>query len=218
MIDQAYGDMFDLEDFRGSYCVGGVDLSRTTDLTACCVVIEKNGLLYVLMKFFLPGAKIQEATKRDNMPYDIFIQRGLLQPSGENFVDYHDCFNWFADLVNNYEILPLQVGYDRYSAQYLVQDMEAYGFHMDDVFQGTNLTPVINEVEGLMQDSKIRIGTNDLLKAHMLDSALKINNVTDRKKLVKIYQAAHIDGMAALLDAMCVRQKWYGDIGTQLRN
>ena len=52
----------------------------------------------------------------------------------------------------------------------------------------------------------------------MLDSALKINNVTDRKKLVKIYQAAHIDGMAALLDAMCVRQKWFGEIGTQLKN
>lgn len=218
VVNNCYGDEFGPEDFKGSYCVAGVDLSRTTDLTSCCVVIEKDGTLYVLMKFFLPGAKIQDAIKRDNMPYDLFIQRGLLQPSGENFVDYHDCFNWFAEMVEKYEILPLQVGYDRYSAQYLVQDMEQYGFHMDDVFQGTNLTPVINEVEGLLKDGKIRIGTNDLLKAHMLDSALKINNVTDRKKLVKIYQAAHIDGMAALLDAMCVRQKWYSEIGSQLKN
>ena len=217
-VDNCYGDVIDPEDFRGSYCVAGLDLSRTTDLTSACVLIEKNEKLYVLMKFFLPGAKIQDAIKRDNMPYDIFIQRGLLQPSGENFVDYHDVFNWFTEMVEKYEILPLQVGYDRYSAQYLVQDMKAYGFHMDDVFQGTNLTPVINETEGLIKDRKIRIGRNDLLKAHMLDSALKINNVTDRKKLVKIYQAAHIDGMAALLDAMCVRQKWFGEIGTQLRN
>lgn len=217
-VDNCYGDVIDPEDFRGSYCVAGLDLSRTTDLTSACVLIEKNEKLYVLMKFFLPGAKIQDAIKRDNMPYDIFIQRGLLQPSGENFVDYHDVFNWFTEMVEKYEILPLQVGYDRYSAQYLVQDMKAYGFHMDDVFQGTNLTPVINETEGLIKDHKIRIGRNDLLKAHMLDSALKINNVTDRKKLVKIYQAAHIDGMAALLDAMCVRQKWFGEIGTQLKN
>lgn len=217
-IDNCYGDVFEPEDFRGSYCVAGLDLSRTTDLTSACVVIEKNEQLYVLMKFFLPGAKIKDAIKRDNMPYDIFIQRDLLQPSGENFVDYHDVFSWFTDMVEKYEILPLQVGYDRYSAQYLVQDMKAYGFHMDDVFQGTNLTPVINETEGMVKDGKIRIGKNDLLKAHMLDSALKINNVTDRKKLVKIYQAAHIDGMAALLDAMCVRQKWYSEIGTQLKN
>lgn len=218
VIDKCSGDVFGTEDLRGSYCVGGIDLSRTTDLTACCVVVEKNEKLYVLMKFFLPREKISEAIKRDNMPYDIFVQRGLLQLSGENFVDYHDCMNWFVDLVEKYEILPLQVGYDRYCAQYLVQDMKAYGFHMDDVFQGTNLTPVINEAEGMMKDGKIRIGQNDLLKAHMLDSALKIDNTAGMKKLVKLQQKSHIDGMAALLDALCVRQKWYSEIGDQLRN
>lgn len=217
-IDKCSGDVFGIDDLRGSYCVGGIDLSRTTDLTACCVVVEKNEKLYVLMKFFLPREKISEAIKRDNMPYDIFVQRGLLQLSGENFVDYHDCMNWFIDLVEKYEILPLQVGYDRYCAQYLVQDMKAYGFHMDDVFQGTNLTPVINEAEGMMKDGKIRIGQNDLLKAHMLDSALKIDNTAGMKKLVKLQQKSHIDGMAALLDALCVRQKWYSEIGDQLRN
>ena len=35
---------------------------------------------------------------------------------------------------------------------------------------------------------------------------------------MKIYKNAHIDGMAAFLDAMCVRQKWYKDIGEQLKN
>ena len=102
-VDNCYGDVIDPEDFRGSYCVAGLDLSRTTDLTSACVLIEKNEKLYVLMKFFLPGAKIQDAIKRDNMPYDIFIQRGLLQPSGENFVDYHDVFNWFTEMVEKYE-------------------------------------------------------------------------------------------------------------------
>ena len=208
------------EMFAGSYCVGGIDLSRTTDLTSCCVVIEKDGSLYVLSHFFLPSEKLKEASERDQMPYEIYIQRGLLSLSGDNFVDYHDCFNWFASLVQQYEILPLQIGYDRYCAQYLVQDMNAFGFHMDDVFQGENLTPVINETEGMIKDGRIKIGTNDLLKSHMLDSALKINSTTDRKKLVKIKTApsVHIDGMAALLDAMCVRQKWYGEIGSQLSN
>ena len=217
-ISNASCEELDPEMFRGSYCVGGIDLSRTTDLTACCVVIEKGGKLYVLCKFFLPAEKIQEAQKRDSMPYEIFRQRGILQLSGENFVDYQDVFNWFITLVQDYEILPLKIGYDRYSAQYLVNDMKQYGFHMDDVFQGENLTPVINETEGLIKDGKIKIGTNDLLKAHMLDSALKINNTTDRKKLVKLNNTCHIDGMAALLDAMCVRQKWYGEIGAQLSN
>lgn len=218
VVQRASGDALRLEDFRSSYCVGGIDLSQTTDLTACTAVIEKNGELYVFAKFFLPAEKIDEASQRDGLPYNIYMQRGLLQASGDNFVDYKDCFNWFRELVERYEILPLQVGYDRYSAQYLVQDMESYGFHMDDVWQGENLHGVIQETEGLLRDGKIHIGDNDLLKVHLLNSAIKLNVERGRGKLVKINPNMHIDGCAALIDAMTVRQKYYGEIGEQLKN
>lgn len=218
VVEDACKKEFTLDDFRGCYCVGGIDLSQTRDLTACNVVIEKNGELYVFSRFFLPAEKIDEATERDGVPYQAYVQRGLLVPSGDNFVDYHDCERWFTDLVEKYEILPLKIGYDRYSAQYLVQEMEQYGFHMDDVYQGENLYPVIQEMQGLLEDRKIHIGENDLLKAHLLNSAIKISNERNRGKLVKLSPGAHIDGCAALLDALTVRQKWYGEIGGQLKN
>lgn len=217
-VEKCVSEPLSLEDFRGSYCVAGIDLSRTTDLTACTVVIERSGILYVFAKFFLPREKIDEAQARDGLPYRIYIQRGLLVESGDNFIDYQDCFNWFKQLVEEYEILPLKVGYDRYCAQYLVNDMKTYGFQMDDVFQGENLSPVIDETEGLMKDGRIRIGDNDLLKIHLLDSAIKQNSETSRKKLIKVSAGVHIDGTAALLDAMTVRQKWYSEIGSQLQN
>ena len=100
----------------------------------------------------------------------------------------------------------------------LVQEMEAYGFHMDDVYQGENLYPVIQEMQGLLEDGNIHIGDNDLLKMHLLNSAIKMSNERGRGKLVKVNSTLHIDGCAALLDALTVRQKWYGEIGTQLRN
>ena len=218
VVEKASGEQLNIEDFAHSYCVGGIDLSQTTDLTSACVVIEKNGELYVFSRFFLPSEKLEEATARDGVPYAVYEQRGLLTLSGDNFIDYHDVFNWFTELVEKYEILPLQVGYDRYSAQYLVQDMKGYGFQMDDVFQGDNLYPVIRETEGLLQDGKIHIGDNDLLKIHLLNSAIKMNVERGRGKLVKVSPMVHIDGTAALLDAMTVRQKWYGDIGEQLKN
>lgn len=217
-VQRACGDELRLEDFRGSYCVGGIDLSQTRDLTACCVVIEKDGELYVISKFFLPTERIDEATQRDGVPYNIYIQRGLLQPSGDNYVDYHDCFRWFTELVEEYEIFPLQVGYDRYCAQYLVQDMEKYGFHMDSVYQGENLYPVIQECEGMLEDGIIHIGDNDLMKMHLLNSAVKMSVERGRGKLVKVNPSLHIDGCAAWLDAMTVRQKWYAEIGEQLKN
>ena len=146
------------------------------------------------------------------------MRRGLLQPSGESFVDYHDCFAWFCQLVERWQLYPLQVGYDRYTAQYLVQQMQQYGFHMDDVYQGTNLTPVLREVEGLLNDGRLNIGDNDLLKMHLLDTAVRIDADSGRLRPVKLQANAHIDGAAALLDAMAVRQKWFAEIGGQLRN
>ena len=217
-IENATGEPMSLEDFRGCYCVGGFDLSRTTDLTAACVVIEKNDKLHVFSKFFLPTERIAELQKLDGVPYEIYIQRGLLKPSGENIIDYNDVFDWFRELIEQYEIYPLKVGYDRYSASYLVQQMDSYGFHTDSVFQGFNLHPVITEFEGLLKDGKICIGDNDLLKIHLYNSALKISTEKGRSRLVKVNPTVHIDGAAALLDSLTVRQKWHGEIGEQLKN
>jgi len=218
LVEAACGEPLRPEDFRDSYAVAGIDLSQARDLTAVTAVIEKNGVLNVFAHFFLPSEKIDDAAARDNLPYRAYIQRGFLTPSGENYVDYADCYKWLTQLVEDFQILPLKVGYDRYSAQYLIKDLTAYGFQCDDVYQGENLHGVMQEFYGLLEDGRIRIGDNDLLKIHLLDSAVKMSVERGRGKLVKLNANAHIDGMAALLDAMTVRQKWYAEIGEQLKN
>jgi phage terminase large subunit-like protein len=217
-VENSRGEALRLEDFSRCYCVGGIDLSQTTDLTACCAVIEKGGKLYVFSQFFMPREKVDEATARDGLPYRQYVTRGLLTLSGENMVDYEDCFRWFEQLVNRYRIYPLKVGYDRYSALELVKRMEGAGFHMESVYQGENLTGVINLTEGTAKDGAFVIGDNDLLAVHMLNSALKLNAETGRKKLIKLRATDRIDGMAALLDAMCMRQVYSEELGEQLRN
>ncbi len=216
-IEKCGGKHLNIEDFKGCYCVGGIDLSQTTDLTSCCVLIEKNDVLYYFGKFFMPENKIDEATARDGVPYRIYQQRGLLESSGENYVDYESVYNWFKQLLAM-KIYPLKVGYDRYSSQYLVQQMKSEGFHMDDVFQGENLTPVIRELEGIVKDRKLNIGDNDLMKLHLYNSGMKVNAETSRMRLIKIGQTDRIDGTAALLDALCVKQKYSNEIGAQIKN
>lgn len=221
VIERACGDPLRLEDFRSSYCVCGIDLSQTIDLTACVILIEKDGELYVFARFWMPAEKIEEATQRDGLPYETYIQRGFLSPSGDNYIDYHDCYKWLTSLVEQYEILPLVVGYDRYSSQYLCGangELTQYGFNCDSVFQGDNLWTTLQEMEGLLKDGKIHIGDNDLLKVHLLDAGIKMNTERGRGKLVKINQYAHIDGTAALADAFAVRAKWFPEIGNRLKN
>ena len=217
-VERCCGAPIDPEQFRNSYCVAGIDLSQTTDLTCAVAVIEKDGILNVLAHFWLPLNKIDEATQRDGLPYDIYIQRGLMSASGDNYVDYEDCYRWMCGLVEQYQLFPLQVGYDRYSAQTLVKSLTTYGFHCDDVFQGDNLWPVLQEMEGLIKDGRVNIGDNDLLKVHLLNAAIKISVERGRGRLIKLASNLHIDGAAALSDAICVRQKWWSEIGDQLRN
>ena len=217
-VERMCGEALKIEDFRDTYCVAGIDLSQTRDLTAAVIVIERNGEFYVFARFYLPGEKIDECTARDGVPYGLYIKRGLLFPSGTNFIDYHDAYNWMTELVESMHIYPLMTGYDRYSAQYLVQDMEAYGFRTDSVYQGENLWTVLQEIEGLIEDGRIHIGDNDLLKMHLLNSAIKMSNERGRGRLVKIAPTLHIDGTAALADAFTVRSKYAQEMGEQLKN
>ena len=208
-----------LEDFHRCYAVGGVDLSKTTDLTAASVMIERDGIIYTFCQFFMPGSQLRHLQERDGVPYDIFVKRGILTLSGENAVDYRDVFNWYVELVQKYKIYVQQIGYDRYSAIYLVNDLKEYGFHVDDVNQGYNLSPVIDEFEGVVKDGRWKIaGKNDLLASHMLNVALKNDTETRKNKPVKIEQRAHIDGAVSVLDAWTVRQKWFNEIGEMLKN
>lgn len=218
-VEKCCGEHLDLEQFRSSYAVVGIDLSQTVDLTAVSCAIEKEGEIYIITQFFMPSEKIEEATARDGVPYMQYVKKGVLTLSGENFVDYHDCFKWVTDLVEKYEIYPLKVGYDRYSAQYLIKDLESYGYQCDDVYQGDNLWSIIQEVGALIKSGKIHIGDNDLLKLHFLDSAIKMNNDRGRGRLIKLNpNTSHIDGMASVLDAFTMRSKYFDEIGGRLEN
>lgn len=217
-IDKTKCDRLRFEDFHGMWGVGGIDLSQTTDLTAASVVIRVDGKDYVFTHFWLPTNKIDELEERDKIPYRKFISLGFMSPSGENFVKYEDVSQWFERLRKQYKIYCVVVGYDRYSSQYLVDEMEKHGYKMDDVLQGTNLTPVINEFTGYVRDGTVMTGTNGLLQTHMSCVALKKVAEDNRVRMVKVDQRKHIDGYASVIDAYCVRQKWWETYKYRLEN
>lgn len=217
-VAKAAGQPYTLDDFRGCYCVAGIDLSRTTDLTAVSLVIEKGGKNHIITQFFMPQERYNVAINEEGVPYNIFKEQGYLTISGEHQVNYKDVFAWFVRLIKEYKIRPLKVGYDRYCAGYLVEEMKESGFHMDDVYQGTNLTPVLNTFEGDLKDGMYLIGENNLLKSHLLNVAVQIQTDDSRMKPVKIEKRAHIDGAVSIFDALAVKMKYHKEIGRQLQN
>lgn len=207
-----------LEDFKGCYCVAGIDLSRTTDLTAASIIINRDGINHVFTRFYMPQKRYEIAINEDNTPYNIYRDRGFLFISGENQVDYKDVYNWFIELVKVYKIKPLKIGYDRYSASYLIGDLKTAGFHTDDVYQGTNLTPILHMFEGELKDGKFDFGDNSMLASHFLNVAVDINLNDSRMKPVKIEKRMRIDGAMSVFDAITMVSKYHNEIGKKLLN
>ena len=212
-----------MEELKGKYVVGGIDLSQVIDLTAAGFICEIDGILWTKAHFWIPKNRLEEATKRDGVPYEIYIRKGFLSLSGEEHVDFKDVLKWFMDLVKKYKIYPLMTGYDRWSAAELIQAMTNKHFKCDSVTQGFNLSNVADVFESLLREGKIRdMDDNDLLKIHLADSAMKMESAADRahprKMLVKISNKAHVDGTAMLLDAMAMRIFNWDKLGSRLMN
>lgn len=222
-INKMFGWRKEMAEISGHYCVSGLDLSQTTDLTCGIIITEVEGILWTHAHFWLPAKKLQEAMKRDDVPYEKYIKKGFLSLSGEEFINYDDVVKWYMDLVMMYKVYPLIIGYDRWSARETVQELEKRHFHTDSVMQGFNLNSVSDTLEGMLREGKIRdMDDNDLLKIHMADAAQKFESNTDyahpRKMLVKISKYSHVDGMAAMLDGMAMRQFKWKELGTRLEN
>lgn len=222
-INKAFGWRIPMEELKGRYVVGGYDLSQVIDLTAAGFICEIDGILWVKAHFWLPRKRLEEATKRDGVPYETYIRKGFLSLSGDEFVDSNDVLTWFMDLVRKYKIYPLMVGYDRWSATELNLKMTEKHFKTDTVTQGFNLSNVADTFEGLLREGKIRdMDDNDLLKIHMADSAMKMENTLERahprRMLVKLSSKAHVDGVAMLLDAMAMRVFNWDKLGSRLQN
>ena len=222
-INKMFGWRKPMEELKGKYVVCGLDLSQVIDLTAAGFICEIDGILWVKAHFWIPKNRLEEATKRDGIPYEIYIRKGFLSLSGEEHVDYTDVLHWFMDLIKKYKIYPLMTGYDRWSAMELIQNLTKKHFKCDSVTQGFNLSNVADTFESLLREGKIRdMDDNDLLKIHLADSAMKMESEADRahprKMLVKISNKAHVDGMAMLLDAMAMRVFKWDKLGSRLIN
>ena len=221
-VRKMFTDRKPIEELASHYCLCGIDLSQTIDLSSCCLLVEDKGIIWVISHFWLPSERLAEATARDGIPYQAMIDRGFLSLSGTEFIDYNDVFLWIEKMRKQYKLLPLQIGYDRYSSQYLISQLEQASYHCESVFQGWNLGGIEDTFEGMLRAGEIKcIDDNDLLKIHMMDAAQQIETGTSahpRKKLVKLSKNAHVDGVAAILDALCMRQNHWAEMGKRLMN
>ena len=196
-------ETFDLEAFRGAYCIGGVDLSITTDLTCASLLFMRRGddKKYIRQMYWLPADRLQERVQQDKIPYDKWFERGLLRLCSGNTINYSDVTQWFVETVRQYELFPAWVYYDSYSARYFVEEMQMQGFTMVRCIQGAKTLSLPMQMLGAdLQAHKVNYNNNPILKWCLTNTGIQ----TDRNgNIVPIKNQSprqRIDGTAALLD------------------
>lgn len=196
---------YDIEYLRGTYGVGGVDLSSTTDLTCATLVVEKEGQVYSLQQYFLPGELIPKRAKEDGTPYDKWAERGLLTACEGNKVNFSDITKWFIKMHQEYDITPMWVGYDPWSSAYWVDEMEEYGFVMEQVRQGAQtLSQPMKELGADLTGHRINYNNNPILKWCLTNTAAKRDDNDNIRPVKGKNNRQRIDGMVSLLIAYTV--------------
>lgn len=197
-------ETFDIEDFKNVYAIGGADLSITTDLSCATLLFvdKETEKRYVHQMYWLPRDSFEERVQVDKIPYDKWLEQGLLRLCNGNTINYSDITAWFLELLNEYGISPLWVYYDNYSARYWVDEMEAHGFPMVRCIQGAKtLSLPMQNLGADLKAKKINYNNHPILKWCLTNTGIE----TDRNgNIVPIKaQAAkmRIDGMASLLDS-----------------
>ena len=213
-FDDVYNELtFELEELKDNYAVGGVDLSSTTDLTCATVLVKRNGIVYSIQQYFIPDAKLEEKIQEDKIPYDIWASRGLVTLCPGAKVDYSAVTRWFINLVENYDIRPVWIGYDPWNSQYWVEEMKAYGFDMEEVRQGAkSLSNPMKQLEADLIENKVNYNKNPVLHWCLTNTAVNRDENDNIRPVKGKQQRARIDGAVSLIIAYTIMLNHANDL------
>lgn len=169
-------ETFNIEDLRGCYAIGGVDLSSATDLTCAVLYIENGGKKYLVSHFFMPSDVLQERIQEDSVPYAIWVQNGYITLTEGSRNDFSLVTQWFRPMIDDYDIRPLWVGYDPWNSQYWVKEMEDMGFEMEKIRQGVyTLCEPMKQLEADIRNHALNYNNNPIMKWCLANTQAKVD-------------------------------------------
>ena len=196
-----------MEYLEHSYAIGSCDLSSTTDLTCASLLIKKpnDENYYVLQKYFLPQSRVDdvESGSKREAPYKLWAEQGWLHICEGAAVNYSDVTRWFIDMVEQHDIRPLWIFYDRALAGYWQNEMAEYGFDMNKVAQGSyTFSYPMKRMGAALEEHKVIYQNNPMLRWCLLNVGAKTLNKDGINSIqpVKTGTTKRIDGMVSLLN------------------
>ena len=218
--DYAYDAEYDIEELRGSFCLGHVDLAETTDLCCAKVLIMRPGdkTKYIITQYFIPQSKLEVDNDDHNAgaKYKEWAQAGYITICEGNDIDLTIVADWFYKLVRDYDIKLYKCGYDQRFAKDWLKRMSDYGWskEYDDVEMVLQNAQTLNNavllVEADLKAGLINYNENPVDRWCFSNSCLKVNDLR-QALVVKTENSRKIDGSVTLVSLYEMYRRYRSD-------
>lgn len=207
--DYDYESSYSLEEFRGSFALGAVDLAETTDLVSAKALLMKpdDPKKYVVSHYFIPESKLIESDdKIAGAHYKEWAEAGLMTITEGNDVDLAIVADWFYSLYERYDIKLWKCGYDQRFSKDWLKRMEYYGWFKTGNDDSSDLILILQNAQTL--NNAIKLTESDFkhkliyYNNHSVDkwcfgnAGLKVDN--NGCLIVKLEPKKRIDGAVCL--------------------
>lgn len=179
---------------------GGLDLSSTSDITAY-VLIAKHGESFIIKPFFwIPSDNAQRRARNDRVPYIDWINKGLINATAGNVIDYAYLK---ADIERiNSEFNIKATAYDPWNSAQIISELANEGLNNFTPFrQGFgSMSQPAKEIYALAMKKALIHDNNPVLR-WMVSNVEILSDPAGNIKLAKNKSREKIDGMVALVMA-----------------
>jgi phage terminase large subunit-like protein len=206
------GEVLDEDNYKGRVCFAALDLSSTTDLTALILVFppKKKGEKFdILCRFFMPKDNIMARVKTDRVPYDEWVEQGLIQATPGGTVDHDFIINQLMQDKARFDIR--EIAFDRWGSAYVVQKLEDMGFKLESESKGydrmqlvqfgqgyVSMGPAMKELEKILRAGNLQHFDNPVLRWNASNVYVDFDNAENMRPNKK-KSTDRIDGIVALI-------------------
>ena len=211
-------EIYDLEDFRGSFLLGAVDLAATTDLANAKILLMKpnDKTKYIYTHYFIPESKLQNSDDKEaGAEYVEWAKQGLLTIHEGNEIDISQVADWFYLLYKQYGFRIYKIGYDQRYAKTFLDRCEEYGFETEMLAQGRALSNAMKLTEAELKSQNINYRENAIDKWCLKNCACEVDGVGNIQPVkVKTQKTKRIDGAVTLIMVMEMYRRYRTDYQT----
>lgn len=195
------------EFWRGKKVYLAFDLSQSGDNTAVAMVTEYEGDIYTSVWGFIPSAKVELKSKKENVDYKKLIKDGVCFACGDEVISYKEVEDFILGLEEDYGVEILQIGYDRWNALSTAQKLEAAGYEMVEIKQHSSVLHMPTKLlEEKVLSKKFKYEENRLLEINFQNA--RVTEDTNKNKYVnKKKSEGKVDMVVALINAIYLLQQ-----------